>query len=91
MTVKLEVTSQIYIAILKEIESNLQMVDQWKEHPERPGWVQNQLKYLHRTEVLVEFLEAVNCGSIGSFDIDQAHTHTLRDRVDWLQQRRPHE
>ena len=70
--------------IKKEIRETIQQVQQWHEL----GNIQRYSQYAYKLEVLVEILEADNCGSVGGFDKGQPYTGNtikgLYGRAQWV-------
>ena len=70
-----------YEGILKEIDRNLQGVQQWLEHDDQ---LLRAAEYRIAAKTLIELLEVYNCGSVGGYDKDQPPYQTIQDRYNWL-------
>ena len=61
---KTKIALRTRLKILNEIFFNFQQITQWL-----PSHIEHASKYYYKAEVLIEFLETEDCGSVGGFDL----------------------
>lgn len=72
-------------SILRAIDQNLEIAEQWKECPYKVEWVARVASYSFKAEALIELLEVHDCGSVGGFDKGQEFPGSdLKKRYVWL-------
>ena len=83
---------KVWKLLIKNIRERMGLVEQWRQIPNKTGWAETSLKYLHELEGLVELLEEADCGSCGGYGEGQFETNEthdkdvgdLFDRAKWL-------
>lgn len=72
--------------IIDKAEYTFSQVEQWRSSPWNTAFTENQVKYLHQLEALVELLEGHQGGSWGGHNDGHHGSMSLRERLDWVKE-----